>query len=168
MIRIRTARIDDAATLAAAERETARTPGLLRSLPHELRDEAFAERIAQLEAPGLRGRYVIAVDESDHPIGHALLEPRPLTQSAHVFRLTTVVHPGRTDRSIGRALMNDLLAWARREPRVEKIELRVRSTNERSIHLYRSLGFTEEGRLARVLKIDADTYIDDLMMAWQK
>jgi predicted ATP-dependent serine protease len=41
MIRIRTARIDDAATLAAAERETARTPGLLRSLPHELRDEAL-------------------------------------------------------------------------------------------------------------------------------
>jgi RimJ/RimL family protein N-acetyltransferase len=64
--------------------------------------------------------------------------------------------------------MNDLLAWARREPRVEKIELRVRATNERAIHLYRTMGFVEEGRLARVLKIDADTYIDDLMMAWQK
>jgi ribosomal protein S18 acetylase RimI-like enzyme len=168
MIRIRTARTDDAAILASAERETAKTPGLLRSVPHELRDEAFAERIAQLEAPAHRGRYVVAVDSDDRPIGHALLDPMPLTQSAHVFRLTIVVHPGHTDRGVGRLLMNDLLAWARQAPRVEKIELLVRATNERAIHLYRTMGFVEEGRLARVVRIDANTYIDDLAMAWQK
>jgi L-phenylalanine/L-methionine N-acetyltransferase len=44
-----------------------------------------------------------------------------LAQSAHVFRLTIVVHPGHTDRGIGRALMNDLLSWATQSPRVEKL-----------------------------------------------
>jgi RimJ/RimL family protein N-acetyltransferase len=167
-VTIRAAHVDDAPALAAAERETARTPGLLRSLPHELREEAFAERIAALESVNHRGRYVVAVDSRNQAVGHALLEPMALAQSAHVFRLTIVVHPGHTDRGVGRALMNDLLAWASRDPRVEKIELLVRATNERAIHLYRSLGFVEEGRLSRVVKIDAMTYIDDLTMAWNK
>jgi ribosomal protein S18 acetylase RimI-like enzyme len=168
MIRIRTARVEDAPTLAAAERETAKMPGLLRSLPHELRDSDFAERISELESPGYRGRYIVAVDDADRPTAHALLEPMSLAQSAHVFRLTIVVHPGHTDRGIGRALMNDLLSWATQSPRVEKIELLVRATNSRAIHLYRTLGFIAEGRLSRVVKINAETYIDDLSMAWHK
>ena len=42
--------------------------------------------------------------------------------------------------------MRDVLDWAVRTPRVEKIELFVRSTNRVAIRLYRSLGFPEEGR----------------------
>jgi RimJ/RimL family protein N-acetyltransferase len=165
-IAIRTARIEDASLLAAAERETARTPGLLRSLPHEISDTAFADRIAALEAPGLKGRYIVAIDHDDTIVGHALLDPISLAQSAHVFRLTIIVHPGRTDRGVGRMLMNDLIAWSRQDPRVEKIELFVRATNVRAIHLYRQCGFVEEGRLNRALKRATDgVYVDDLMMA---
>jgi RimJ/RimL family protein N-acetyltransferase len=164
--RIRTARIDDADALYQAEFETAKTPGLLRSRPHELQRENFAKRIAELEAPGQKGCYIVAADEHDQPIGHALLDPMPLANNAHIFRLTIVVHPGHTGHGVGRALMLDLQRWAKNDPRVEKIELLVRASNTRAIHLYRSCGFSEEGRIARCLRLEDGRYIDDVMMAW--
>jgi RimJ/RimL family protein N-acetyltransferase len=164
--RIRAATIDDAQTLAAAEVETARTPGLLVSQPEELQASAFANRIAELEAPGWRGRYIVACNERDELVGHSLLEPMPLARIAHVFRLTIVVHPGHTGRGIGRLLMNDLQRWAASDKRVEKIELNVRATNERAIALYRSCGFVEEGRLVRRVRFEDGRYVDDLVMAW--
>ncbi len=163
---VRAARVEDAPYLAAAERETARTPGLLRSLPHELRDEMFVSRIAQLESPGMQGRYLVAADESGNLLGHALLDPMPLAQCAHVFRLTIVVHPGYTERGVGGLLMDALLAWAKQSERVEKIELLVRASNARAIHLYRRCGFVEEGRLRRVIKLSSGEYVDDIAMAW--
>jgi RimJ/RimL family protein N-acetyltransferase len=168
-IHIRLARMEDAATLCAAEMETAKTPGLLRSRPHELRVESFAQRIAELNAPGDKGRYIVAVsanDSSDTPIAHALLNPMALANNAHIFRLTIVVHPGNTAQGIGGVLINDLLQWASHDARVEKIELLVRATNERAIRLYRGCGFVEEGRIARCLRLENGTYIDDLLMAW--
>jgi ribosomal protein S18 acetylase RimI-like enzyme len=165
-IRIRTATVEDAPLLAAAEMATARTPGLLVSKPEELNANAFAARIAELEAPGLRGRYIVACNERNEIVGHALLDPMPLTRVAHVFRLTIVVHPGNTDRGVGRSLMSDLQRWSRTNSRVEKIELMVRATNARAIALYRSCGFVEEGRFAKRIKLEDGSYIDDLAMAW--
>jgi ribosomal protein S18 acetylase RimI-like enzyme len=166
MIRIRTATADDAPILAAAEIETAQTPGMLASRPDELNANAFAALIIELEAPSNRGRYIVAVNEQNGIIGHALLDPMALVRTAHTFRLTIVVHPGNTDRGVGRALINDLQQWAQNDSRVDKIELTVRVTNARAIHLYRSCGFIEEGRFAKRIKLEDSTYIDDLTMAW--
>jgi RimJ/RimL family protein N-acetyltransferase len=163
---IRVATIDDAPILAAAEIETARSPGFLVSQPDELNANAFASRIAAMEAPGHRGRYIVAVDEQHRIIGHALLEPMSMARLAHVFRLTIVVHPSRTGHGVGRLLMNDLLQWAQRDSRVEKIELAVRATNARAIHLYRSCGFVEEGRFVKRIKLENGKYCDDIAMAW--
>jgi ribosomal protein S18 acetylase RimI-like enzyme len=166
VVSIRTATIDDALTLATAEIATAQTPGLLASRPDELNANAFTARIAELEAPGNRGRYIVALNEQNQIIGHALLDPMSLARTAHTFRLTIVVHPGNTDRGVGRALMNDLQQWAQHDSRAEKIELFVRATNARAIHLYRSCGFVEEGRFAKRIKLENGDYIDDLAMAW--
>jgi ribosomal protein S18 acetylase RimI-like enzyme len=94
------------------------------------------------------------------------LEPLSLAHVARVFRPTIVVHPSNTDRGVGRALMNDLLQWAQNDSRVEKVELMVRATNSLAIHLCRSCGFIEEGRFAKLIKLDDGTYIDDRTMAW--
>ncbi|MFY0534332.1 GNAT family N-acetyltransferase [Nannocystis pusilla] len=48
---------------------------------------------------------------------------------------------------------------------MEKVELHVRSVNARAIELYRSLGFVEEGRKTRRLKIGPNAYFDDIYMA---
>jgi RimJ/RimL family protein N-acetyltransferase len=162
MLTIRSAEPADAALLAAAEAEVARTPGLLVSRPHELDPEAFARTIAALADTG---RYVVA-EEDGVAVGHALLAPMALAAIAHVFRLTIVVHAGHQSRGTGTALMRHLLSWAAGRRDVGKIELQVRATNERAIRLYRAMGFVPEGLLRRRLRLEDGTYLDDLLMAW--
>lgn len=152
----------DAPLLAAAEAETALTPGLLVSRPHELTPAAFEKTIRELAS---RGRYVVA-EEEGRVVGHALLEPMGLEAISHVFRLTIVVHPGHLGRGVGREIMEDLLRWARETPAVGKIELLVRATNAPAIALYRSLGFIEEGRFRRRVRLPDGSFVDDLAMAW--
>ena len=161
-MRIRTAQPDDAEAIAAAEAETQRTPGLLVGWPGEIPVEAYRAKIAKL---AVDGRYIVA-EENGTPIGHAFLDPMPMRANTHVFQLTIVVHPGYVERGIGRALLGDLLEWARRDARVGRIELNVRAGNLRAQNLYRSMGFVEEARFRnRVRRIDG-VFEDDLGMAW--
>jgi N-acetylglutamate synthase-like GNAT family acetyltransferase len=94
---IRAARNEDAAILAAAERATAETPGLLVSRPYELIPKNFEKKIAELAKIG---RYVVA-EKAEKIVGHALLDPMPLEALSHVFRLTIVVHPGFRSQGVG-------------------------------------------------------------------
>jgi len=159
---IRDARIEDAAILVATERATAETPGLLVSRPSELILESFEKKIADLSK---LGRYVVA-EKDGNIVGHALLDPMPLEAISHVFRLTIVVHPGFQSLGIGEALMRDLMDWALQTPRVGKIELLVRATNERAIRLYLKLGFVEEGRFRKRVRLPDGELVDDIAMAW--
>jgi RimJ/RimL family protein N-acetyltransferase len=159
---IRAARNEDAAILAAAERATAETPGLLVSRPSELVLESFEKKIVDLSKVG---RYIVA-EKDGKIVGHALLDPMPLEAISHVFRLTIVVHPGFLGQGIGISLMRDLMEWANQSPPVKKIELLVRATNARAIHLYSKLGFIEEGRFRNRVRLPDDELVDDIAMAW--
>jgi putative acetyltransferase len=158
---IREARPEDAPRLAAAERAIARVPGRLASSPDEIDDDAVRKKILDLDD---RGIYLVA-EQAGTIVGHAFLESLSLAATSHVVRLTIAVHEGHQRRGVGRTLMNELLRWARSNPRVKKVELQVRSSNERAIALYRSLGFVEEGRKTRRLKIGPNDYLDDVYMA---
>jgi ribosomal protein S18 acetylase RimI-like enzyme len=160
---IRRARAEDAPLLAAAERAIAIIPGRLASRPHEIEDGGVEKMISDLNDRG-RGNYLVA-EEGGAIVGHACLEPLALAVTSHVFRLTIAVHEGHQRRGVGRALMNELLRWARSDPRVEKVELQVRSSNVGAMALYRLLGFVEEGRKTKRLKIGPNEYIDDVYMA---
>jgi len=163
MVTIRSAVSTDAHSLWDAERRTAVTPGLLAARPGEIPVDAFKAKIQALAA---RGRYVVA-ELDGAAVGHAFLEPLgDLAAISHVFQLTIVVHPGHLGRGIGTTLLKDLLGWAQRDPRVKKVELRVRATNERAIALYRKVGFLEEGRFRNRVALQDGTFLDDLAMAW--
>ena len=162
MMNIRLAQPTDAVTIAATERATAATPGLLVGRPGEIPLEAYAEKIRVLER---RGRYVVA-EEGGAVVGHAYLEPFEMIANAHVFRLAVAVGPAYVGRRIGRMLLLDLLAWAAADPRVAKVELLVRASNERARRLYRSLGFVDEGRFQRRIRLPDGSFVDDVAMAW--
>jgi RimJ/RimL family protein N-acetyltransferase len=65
---------------------------------------------------------------------------------------------------IGRMLLQALLDWAEANPLIEKVNLGVFSTNHRAISLYKKMGFVEEGRKIKEIKINESAYIDDLIM----
>ena len=124
--------------------------------PHREKIECLDERA--------RGLYLVA-EHAGTVVGHAFLESLQLAATSHVVKLTIAVHEGHQRQGVGRALMNELLRWARSNPHVEKVELQVRSSNDGAIALYRSLGFIEEGRKTRRLKIGPGEYLDDVYMA---
>jgi len=160
---IREARGEDAPLLAAAERAIASVPGTLASRPDEIDDEGVRRKILDLDDRG-RGIYLVA-ERAGTVVGHALLEPLSLAATSHVVRLTIAVHEGHQRQGVGRALMHEILRWARSNPRVEKVELQVRSSNDGAIALYRSFGFVEEGRKTRRLRIGPNESLDDVYMA---
>jgi putative acetyltransferase len=159
---LRTARTTDAEAIAAAEAETAQTPGLLIGRPNEIPLDAYRARIAKLAT---QGRYIVA-EQDGGIIGHALLDPMPMRANAHVHLLTIVVHPGHVGRGVGETMLRDLLDWAGRDPRVGKVELKVRAGNERALRLYRRCGFVEEARFRRRVRRAGGVYEDDIGMAW--
>src|SRR4029434_8851247 len=130
--------------------------GRLVSQPDELSPESFVSCITALTQGA--GCYVVAEDEGEI-VGHAFLKPMDLRAVSHVFRLTIAVHPGHIGRGVGTTIMAALCDWACRTPRVEKLELTVRSTNEPAVKLYRKFGFLEEGRFRNRIRLAAGRYI---------
>lgn len=68
------------------------------------------------------------------------------------------------DQGIGSVLIESLLAWAKECKLVEKVSLAVLATNQRAIFVYKKLGFIEEGRRIREVKIGPGKYVDDILM----
>ena len=66
-------------------------------------------------------------------------------------------------KGVGSLLLDGLIDWARASAVVKKLNLRVRTDNERALRLYRRKGFVEEGRQRKELFIDGD-YHDLYMM----
>lgn len=64
---------------------------------------------------------------------------------------------------IGKVLLKTLINWANGTDLIRKINLRVRSDNERAKHLYQSVGFIEEGVISRDLLVDG-TFYDSILM----
>lgn len=159
---LRAARSADAEAIAAAESETAGTPGLLIGQPGEIPLDAYRAKIAKLAS---EGRYIVA-EQDGAIIGHAFLDPMPMRANAHVHLLTIVVHPGHVGRGVGEAMLRDLLDWAAHDPRVGKVELNVRAGNERARRLYHRCGFVEEARFRRRVRRANGVYEDDIGMAW--
>ena len=69
------------------------------------------------------------------------------------------------DQGIGRLLIQALLDWARENTVIEKISLKVHGDNSRAIHLYKTLGFVEEGCLKKEIKYGPNQYVDVLLLS---
>lgn len=162
MILIREARPEDASILAAAEKSITTTPGFLVSKPEEIKLENFRKKIESLAALP-NGKYVVA-ERADEIVGHAMLDPMGLEAIEHVVRLTIAVHPGNEEQGIGEQLLSYLVNWAKTASKVEKIELNVRSVNQRAVRLYQKLGFNVEGRIRNRVHLKNEEYSDDLEM----
>jgi RimJ/RimL family protein N-acetyltransferase len=69
------------------------------------------------------------------------------------------------ERGLGFALMDALLRWAEGQPQIERVGLSVLSSNARARGLYEKMGFVEEGRRVKALKLAPDRYVDEVLMA---
>lgn len=134
------------------------------------RSDLAEDEVAQLRklrpwlGPSYEGVYWVAAGP---PGGPAILAQGELRRLAprrvrHVGMLSIGVHPVAQGCGLGTAMMEALLDWGGAHEML-RIELYVRSSNERARHLYERFGFEVEGRRPGFIRTDTG-FEDDLVM----
>ena len=75
------------------------------------------------------------------------------------------IEPAFQGLGIGRMMLDELVKWATGNPRIETLRLSVHAKNVRAIALYRSAGFSEEGRQLNGVRLGKASYDDVIAMA---
>jgi len=108
---------------------------------------------------------IVLVAELDSSIvGMLDIENGVFKRTAHVGYFAMSVRPEFRGKGIGMALLQSLIDWARENPVIEKLTLAVFATNQPAIALYKKVGFRQEGRRVREIKIAEGKYVDDILM----
>lgn len=89
---------------------------------------------------------------------------RLTNRRAHVGSIGMGVHDDYAGRGIGKALLGEILTICDRWLNLQRVELTVFTDNERAIHLYKRMGFVEEGHLRQFAFRDG-VYVDAYAMA---
>ncbi len=100
--------------------------------------EEDARRLWMVAAPG---RTAVATDADGAVLGTASMYANRQGPGSHVASASFMVDPRRAGLGIGRALGEDMLAWARRRGFRAVQFNAVVETNERAVTLWRSLDF---------------------------
>jgi RimJ/RimL family protein N-acetyltransferase len=107
---------------------------------------------------------VYVAEAEDGIVGRLSLGRDPHPASRHVADLGLMVASTHRRRGIGRALLDQAVAWARGVG-VRKLELHVFPHNDAAIALYESFGFRREGyRKAHYRR--GSGYVDAILMAF--
>ena len=110
-------------------------------------------------------RIVLAAELAGSIVGGLGFENRSRKRLQHYGTLHMGVHPQHRGKGVGTALLQSLIDWAKGNPTLEKLCLMVFATNQAAIGFYRKMGFTEEGRRTRHVKIADGEYVDVILMA---
>jgi RimJ/RimL family protein N-acetyltransferase len=164
LVTIRTAQPDDAAPLLAYVRSVAaETPFFIMEADEfDFSDEQERQWIQDhLDGPGT---LVLLAEVSGEVVGSLSFENGPHRRIAHRGTFGFSVAKDWRGKGIGTALLQILIDWAKDNPLIEKIGMAVCANNERAIRVYRKLGFVEEGRRPREMKLGPGQYVDDILM----
>jgi RimJ/RimL family protein N-acetyltransferase len=108
---------------------------------------------------------VYVAEDGGTIVGRLSLARDPNPASRHVADLGLMVAVTHRRRGIGRALLEQAVAWAR-EADIRKLELHVFPWNEPAIVLYERFGFEREGLRREHYSRDGE-YVDAILMAYQ-
>lgn len=110
------------------------------------------------------GRLAIVLEAAGQVVGCLHFQNSHRHRLAHRGRLHMIIDKDWRNLGVGTLLLQEALAWARRNPGIEKVGLAVFSNNHRAIHLYEKCGFQVEGRRVREIQLDDGRYVDEVLM----
>jgi RimJ/RimL family protein N-acetyltransferase len=110
------------------------------------------------------GDLILVVEKDNEVIGMLNFKRSKRKKVRHLGYFGISVQEKYCNQGLGKKVMKQFLKWAEEEPGLEKVCLEVFSHNVRAIHLYKKLGFIEEGRKIKHIKRTDGTYTDELMM----
>jgi RimJ/RimL family protein N-acetyltransferase len=161
---VRPAQPADAAKLVALARAVGSEPGGWLITTSDWRSVADERRyLRAIRRYPHAAVYTVETDEGEL-VGRLSLSRDQHSASQHVADLGLMVATGHRRRGIGRALLEQAVAWAR-EHGVEKLELHVFPHNEAAIALYEAFGFEQEGYRRRHYRRSDGSFTDAILMA---
>ena len=164
---IKKATRQDADKIGQLHRQVARISQGIARTENELTGLYFDGLFDTIEQHGLM---LVAVDDTNQPIAEIHASKYGIHIFDHILTgLTIVVHPDYQGQGVGKQLFQAFLTEVTKVfPDVTRIELESRVSNERSIGLYRSVGFVEEGRMKNKTRNADGTFEDSVLMAWYR
>lgn len=118
----------------------------------------FIKRIGEME----NALMIIALS-GDELVGMLNFGGSPKKRLRHGGEFGITVRKNYWGMGIGRELLREMIDWANKNPIIRKINLCVRSDNEKAIGLYKKMGFVIEGEVSRMFYIDGK-FFDCLYM----
>jgi RimJ/RimL family protein N-acetyltransferase len=111
-----------------------------------------------------KGRPQFLALEAEQPVGWCDIVEKPRDALKHSGVLGIGVRASHRGRGIGKALLRRTLDDAR-DKGFARVELTVRTDNERAKKLYEKAGFATEGLCRRHMRVHG-AYYDSWLMAW--
>jgi RimJ/RimL family protein N-acetyltransferase len=162
---IRTARPSDALAIHTITVQAIAEGGYHISEPQEFTvtledEEAWIRQHAERPSEAM-----LVAEVGKEVVGLITFEPGGRKRHAHSGELAMNVAPAWREHRVGRCLLEALIAWATDHPQIERLGLRALSTNARALHLYAAVGFVEEGRRSKAIKLEPGQYADEVLMS---
>ncbi len=161
---IRTARIEDSAALLEIQREVVAEGQYFISVSEEFNKTVEEQQEWVKNCLANEKETLLVAEVSGEIVGWICFNTQNRKRLSHTGSLGIMVKKEMRNAGIGRLLLDELLAWARKNQFIEKVSLAVFATNTRAITLYKSLGFVEEGRKMKEYKLNDHEYLDDILM----
>jgi RimJ/RimL family protein N-acetyltransferase len=161
---IRTAQPDDAETLLEYVRGVVEETDFFIPESDELPRTVEEERTWIQDHLSHPGKILLLAEMHSGIVGNVRFESGQYRRTAHRGNLSMAVVKQWRGRGVGTSLLQAALDWAELISRVEKVCLEVFATNSAAIGLYNKLGFVEEGRRIKDIKLGAGNYVDTVTM----
>jgi ribosomal protein S18 acetylase RimI-like enzyme len=125
--------------------------------------DSYRDRLG-LERPA-GGHFTLGAWDGDALVGAISCEREGRVKVRHIGHLIgMMVRRCAQGRGVGRALLNECIALARRADGLEMLTLTVTAGNDPAIALYASVGFVRYGSLPRAIRVDGEYFTKDQMM----
>lgn len=163
-VNLRRGNINDAKAVLELQKEVLLESEFMISVIEEFEETTeqiknWIEKILENDKENL-----IVAESKEKIVGLIVFRSKSTKRLSHTGNFTTMVKKEYRNQGIGKLLIKELLNWAESNPLLEKVSLGVLSTNQRAIELYKSMGFIEEGRKIKEVKLSDDLYVDDILM----
>jgi ribosomal protein S18 acetylase RimI-like enzyme len=163
-ISLRTGNINDAEAVLELEKEVLAENEFMISVIEEFEETPAQKRSWIQKILENEREHIIVAEVNGEVVGLIVFRSKSTKRLSHTGSFTAMVKKEYRNQGIGKLLIKELLNWAEQNPLIEKVSLGVLSTNQRAIELYKSMGFTEEGRKMKEVKFSEDLYVDDILM----
>ncbi|SOC41519.1 GNAT family N-acetyltransferase [Ureibacillus acetophenoni] len=163
-IYIRTGRLDDAEAVLAVQNSVISEGEYLITVTEEFNKTPAQQREWIKKLIENDRETLIVAEANGELVGWIVFLCQNRLRLAHTGSFGMMILKNYRGMGIGKMLLKALLEWAERNPLIEKVSLGVFSTNHRAISLYKSMGFVEEGRKIKEIKLNENEYVDDILM----